>query len=93
MEDRRAQQVVDWAESSMNDENWFRWSITNSEGRSANVQFRVDPSIAAIAERIVEYHPWLEWGGKKAQGKEAASYDTVALVKHINAAIKILAGK
>ena len=31
--------------------------------------------------------------GKKAQGKEAASYDTVALVKHINAAIKILAGK
>ena len=31
--------------------------------------------------------------GKKAQGKEAASYDTVALLKHINAAIKILAGK
>ena len=31
--------------------------------------------------------------GKKAQSKEAASYDTVALVKHINAAIKILAGK
>ena len=31
--------------------------------------------------------------GKKAQGKEAAPYDTVALLKHINAAIKILAGK
>ena len=30
---------------------------------------------------------------KKAQGKEAAPYDTVALLKHINAAIKILAGK
>jgi hypothetical protein len=30
---------------------------------------------------------------KKAAGKEAAPYDTVALLKHINAAIKILAGK
>jgi len=30
---------------------------------------------------------------KKAAGKEGAPYDTVALLKHINAAIKILAGK
>ena len=31
--------------------------------------------------------------GKKAQSKESASYDIVSLVGHINAAIKILAGK
>lgn len=45
---------------------------------------------------VTEEAKWIERLaaiGKKAQGKEAASYDTVALLKHINAAIKILAGK